>query len=106
MTRAGQHVIGVGAGNHETRPELDQFTLRRGVVADTADPQHPVIVPTGRRHTLIGGAQPRMVDLSRDTDIGRQVTRAGVDRAATPGCPRRAAGSPGVLFSNDRLSGP
>ena len=76
LTRTCEHVIGVGAGNDEPRAEPNQFALQRGVVANPTHAQHFVVRPTRSRHLLIGGAQPRMIDLSRNAKIGRQVTRA------------------------------
>src|SRR5208283_1429398 len=39
LARAGEHVIDVRAGDHETGAEADQLALKRDIVADAADPE-------------------------------------------------------------------
>src|SRR5689334_21452680 len=101
LTCASQHVICVGAGDHEPRSKPDQFALQHRVVANTADPQHLVMHPAGGGHPFVGGAQPWMVNLSGNAEIGRQVTRADqqnvdpVDRQL----PLRNSRSPPLLCS-------
>src|SRR6516165_8991362 len=91
LTCASQHVICVGAGDHKPRSKPDQFALQHSVVANTADPQHLVMHPAGGGHPFVGGAQPWMVNLSRNAEIGRQVTRADQQNVDPIDCSDRFA---------------
>src|SRR6516162_11710805 len=54
LARAGEHVIDIGSGDHETRAEADQFALEGDIVADATDPQHLAMRAAGLRDALIG----------------------------------------------------
>src|SRR5262249_24796871 len=63
-SRAGEHVIDIGAGDHKTRAEADQLALQSDIVADATDPQHLAVSAAGVGDAFIGLAQTRVIDLA------------------------------------------
>ena len=86
LTRTSQHVIGIGAGNHEPRSEPDQFTLQHSVVANTSDSQHLFMRPTRSGHPLVKrrvAADGRPVQECRDR-LSSHLSRSTGHRSHRP----------------------